>query len=791
MAQLTLHKGFSVRDGLEKPIMAFMQKLTADPANPSLHVEPVKNSRDKRVRTGRVNKQYRAVMIEIQVQGEQHFVLLDVLDHDDAYVMASSVKMSSNPVSGVTQLDFGPPGGSADTPRSEAEIAAEIESRAKKLAAEKHAAEQVAAQTAAETQENTPVVARDTDPAPTKEEDQQRQSPAPGAALRAAGLGPSDLINELGISPVATGVVFAAEHEGDLESLLADSPAWELDAILALVSGFSVDEVREDLGLGAAAEETEDTDEALLAGLKTPAAAMEFVYAPDEDALQAIIETKDFDAWRVFVHPSQKAVIDANFSGSGRVFGGAGTGKTVVAVHRANALVTRRGQLPALGSETPRVLLTTYTRALSDSLKSQMNVLNPKFPEATTQGAPGLWISGIDSLVHRILHNAQDHEISAAITQVLGVDAAFRPGPMDSRSEKEKWEQSYSLAGVELSPEKSNPEFLSQEYSMVVLAGGITTSAEYLKVARPGRGTTLNRRERKMVWSVIEIFVKKCVSDGRTTWPMMAVLAAHVLEHCETPLFDHVIIDEAQDFHAGHWRFLRASVAPGPNDIFLAEDSHQRIYGQRLVLSRFGISTRGRASRRLTLNYRTTQQNLDYAVAILAGEHWRDSEDEVDSTRGYRSSRRGPEPIIAHAEDSSGEITLAINQIQTWLAESPDAHIGVLVRTNFPVKQIVAQFREEGVDAVETRQATAAAGASVSVMTMHNAKGLEFTHVVLLGVSAASMPQRYQLAGLGEAEAADLLQRERALLYVAASRARDALMVTLSGSPSELLPVEA
>ncbi len=779
MAQLTLHKGFTVRDGLEKPIMAFMQKLTADPANPSLHVEPVQSSRDKRVRTGRVNKQYRAVMFELQSSTGQHFVLIDVLDHDDAYALATTVRMRSNPVSGVTQLDYGAAGSGGQEGRSDAEIAAEIESRARRLAAEKIAADQ--ARPGAE-------------PAPTPV---PSQPPAPGEALRAAGLGPEDLENELGISPTATGVVFAARDERDLESLLADSPAWELDALLALVSGYSIPEVRHDLGLKEPGgvdkrEDTEeDTDEELLAGLSTPAAAMEFAYAADEEALRAIIDTGDFDAWRVFVHPSQKAVIDANFSGSGRVFGGAGTGKTVVAVHRANALVTRRGQDPDPGPDTPRVLLTTYTRALSDSLKSQMNVLNPRFPEAATQGGPGLWISGIDSLVHRVLHNARDHEITAALGQVLGVDATFRPGPLDSRGEKEKWENSLSLAGVELAPEKANPEFLSQEYSTVVLAGGITGQAEYLKVPRPGRGTTLNRRERKAVWKVMEIFLKKCVSDGRITWPMMAVLAAGVLDaRGGGRLFDHVVIDEAQDFHAGHWRFLRACVPEGPNDIFLAEDSHQRIYGQRLVLSRFGISTRGRASRRLTLNYRTTRQNLAYAVAILAGEQWRDSEDEEDTTLGYRSARRGPAPIIAHARDSSEEITLAIDQIREWLAESPDAHIGVLTRTNFPVKQIVAQLREEGLAAVETRQATAAADADVSVMTMHNAKGLEFTHVVLLGVSAAAVPQRYQLAGLGEAEAADVLQRERALLYVAASRARDALMVTLSGEPSELLPAQ-
>ncbi|WP_245974859.1 3'-5' exonuclease [Corynebacterium alimapuense] len=761
--------------------MAFMQKLMADPTNPSLHVEPINNSRDKRVRTGRINKQYRAVMFELTGHNDKHFVLIDVCNHDEAYELAATVSMRSNPVSGVTQLSF------AETPSalSSVDISAEVESRAKKLAAEKIAAAAVA-EAAADATDVVDTVDSVDAVAPAVS-----ISDSPGKVLTEAGLTQAILEEQLGISPVATAVVFAVDDERDLDSLLADSPQWELDAILSLVAGFSIEQVRHDLSIEdtLATKQPEESDEVLLEGLHTPAAAMEFAYAPDEDALKAIIETRDFNAWRIFVHPSQKAVIDANFSGSGRVFGGAGTGKTVVAIHRANELVTRRGQAPTLGQHSPRVLLTTYTRTLSESLKSQMNVLNPRFPEASTQGAPGLWISGIDSLVFRVLKYARNDELAAAVQEVLGIEASVRPGPLDSRDEQEIWEQSLTLAAVELVPEKANPEFLSQEYSTVVLAGGITQQADYLRVPRPGRGTSLNRRERKAVWKVMEVFTKKCVSQDRFTWPMLAVLAAEVLTNRDQPkLFDHVIIDEAQDFHAGHWRFLRACVAEGPNDIFLAEDSHQRIYGQRLVLSRFGISTRGRASRRLSLNYRTTAQNLDYAVAILDGQLWHGSTDELDSTVGYRSSRQGPAPILARASNLAEERSLAIEQIKQWLEESPDAHVGVLTRTKFLVKQIVAQFREAGLNVVETRQATAAAEAEVSVMTMHSAKGLEFTHVVLLDVNENSMPRDYQLHGLGEAEVADVLQRERALLYVAASRARDALMITTSDRPSTLLP---
>ncbi|MHA2788872.1 3'-5' exonuclease [Corynebacterium sp. S7] len=208
-------------------------------------------------------------------------------------------------------------------------------------------------------------------------------------------------------------------------------------------------------------------------------------------------------------------------------------------------------------------------------------------------------------------------------------------------------------------------------------------------------------------------------------------------------------------------------------------------------MSHFDITIRGRASRKLTRNYRTTHETLNYAMKILEGEEWRDSSDEEDTTTGYRSLRNGPEPIVVHAATEAEQMDAVIAQLHKWQDSAQgELNFGILVRSRADVRRVTAALTSAGFDATVTRQATVAAEHDISVMTMHSAKGLEFTHVVLLGVNAQSMPQAFRLNGLAEAERDDVLQRERALLYVAASRARDALMITAVGEASELLPAE-
>src|SRR4029079_11980242 len=147
------------------------------------------------------------------------------------------------------------------------------------------------------------------------------------------------------------------------------------------------------------------------------------------------------------------------------------------------------------------------------------------------------------------------------------------------------------------------------EYAMVVLPQRITTRDEYFKVRRPGRGVSLNRERRSAVWDVIAAYRGSSSVNGSVDFGEAAALAAAMLEVRSVRPADHVLVDEGQDLNPTHWQFLRALVAEGTDDIFIAEDAHQRIYGQRVVVGRYGIKIVGR-SRRLALNYRTTAENL-------------------------------------------------------------------------------------------------------------------------------------------------------------------------------------
>lgn len=782
MVTFSLYSGLDLDGALMKPTMNFLQKLSADPTNPSLKIKTLTNAVDKRVRTGRINDQFRAVLFEIRDKDTHHFVLVDVDSHDEGNLKAerldpARLRLDVNPINGITTLI-------KEEPAAGAAVA---ESQVKAEAAAQAARELAAKQAKAVAEEKG-----------VEAELVEKQSPAPREVL--GELTPEKLWEELGIDPALTEQVLALESEDGLDALLQSRPKWEHEAVLALVAGYSVEETRDSLGLRKVteAEAAESEDARLLAGLRRAAAELEFAYVDDveTESLRSVIESGSFDQWRVYIHPEQRRMAEASYSGSARVFGGAGTGKTVVAVHRANNLVMER-----VAGAGPRVLLTTFTKGLAQGLKSQLNALNPSYPEAGEPGEDGVWVDNIDAVVRKVVSLGTPEEVEEATRRVLGV-AAPRVRPYTEMAARQVWEGALESADETMPREIANEAFLQAEYETVVLANRITSQAEYLKVARAGRGTPLNRKQRKQVWAVLESLMQTQAIDGQLFWPTMSAVGAEILNVRYEPggsMFDHVVVDEAQDFNAGHWRFLRACVAEGANDIFIAEDSHQRIYGNPLTLSHFGISTRGRASRRLTLNYRTTKENLDYALRILVGGDmdFLDAEGAVDSVGGYRSARSGPAPMIVSASSEDEEFAVAAALINGWLEEAEHAaeegkhkevRVGVMCRTRGQLSRVVSGLADEGIDAVQTKNAELASHEQVSVMTMHGAKGMEFTHVILMGVGKEVMPLRFRLKNLSEEDARSALQRERSLLYVAASRARDALVITTVGERSELLP---
>lgn len=717
---------------LRKPTFAFLEKLTEDDAAPGLHIEPIAHSRDPRVRTGRVTRQYRAVLFRLDGPTQPTYVFVGVWNHDEAIKRAQRSELTVNPVNGVSEVHL-------------------VEDRA---------------------------VA---DQPPTR----AYSVPAPSAPP-ILGYTHRELL-DLGLAPDLADRAARATSEDELLDLAGAAVEWQGLALLDLSAGTPVEDVKQKLGLELVSDTPapgEATDADVLRGFEHPAAKVSYTYIEDNEELRRVIEEGDYGAWRVFLHPEQRHYAYQPTSGSFRLSGGAGTGKTVVLVHRAADLAGRASR--------PRVLLTTFTTNLALELRESLRRLDGKVPQATSLGATGVYVSGLDAIASAVIMKAGSSSAQARAA-VLGSEVGGLARRLDSAS---AWQAAIEAGGEELPSQLRSAAFLEAEYGEVVLPHRIIELADYLKVRRPGRGVRLNRGERAAVWKVVESYRLGARATGAIDFREAAAIAAAQLdvdtERGNVRPFDHVLVDEGQDLSPTHWLLIRALVGAGPDDVFIAEDSHQRIYGRKITLKAFGINIVGR-SRRLSLNYRTTAQNLRFALRVLDPGIYSDLEDEPE-TAAYRSARGGPEVILRPLTSLTEELDAAAAQVKQWVNQAahddqPKESIAVLVRDRFHRDRVVSGLAERGVTVRPVDREAIAPGAPV-VMTMHRAKGTEFRDVLLFGVSAASMPKGLAAYDYAEDEAADARLRERSLLYVAATRARDQLVVSWSRESSPLLPTD-
>lgn len=712
---------------LKRKAWAFIEKLTTSDDSLGLHIEPITNSVDPRVRTGRVDQQFRAVLFKIQGSGpEAYYVLHGVWNHDDAIEIAKKSRLSVNPVNGVLELVQEEP----------------TVSQAPRL----------------------------TSPWDAPEPEVQAHPILPGRGITMA-----ELTDELGIDrDLATAALTAISDDelSDVADRAADHVIWQGIALLEIASGASVADVQRSLELERAAIPPDSTnDDAVIEALQRPASRTGFSVLDDDDLRRAIDE-KSFDAWRVFLHPEQRHYAERSNRGPFRLSGGAGTGKTVVLIHRARML--------ARSNPTARILLTTYTRNLADALKADLLRLDPSIVLASQLGAAGVYVSGIDAVAAAVLR--QTGNLADAALEVLGTNAVG----VSKRTNRGEWTDAMDSAGQDLPADARTVSFLEGEYALIVLPNRLTTREQYWKARRPGRGVKLDRAKRNAVWDVIETYRRRSRLDGTVDFEEATALAAAALEESGQALCDHVLVDEGQDLTPARWQLLRALVASGPDDLFIAEDSQQRIYGRQVVLGRYGIGIVGR-SRRLTLNYRTTAENLAFAVGVLSGAAFIDVEEKAANSVGYRSARSGPAPILIGTETALEELQTAADLVTGWLNEGVEpAAIAVLTRDQRQRHLLTEGLRERGVQTQEVEAGDAGTGLPL-VMTMHRAKGMEFSNVLLFGLSARTLPSPVVTKDLIDSELADALLRERSLLYVAATRARDQLACSWSGERTKLL----
>lgn len=481
-----------------------------------------------------------------------------------------------------------------------------------------------------------------------------------------------------------------------------------------------------------------------------PDAQRRFRTVENVDELRAALDAP-WERWAVFLHPSQRAFVDRDYDGPARVAGSAGTGKTVVAVHRAVRLLR--------ANPHARVLLTTFSEPLADALRRRVDVLTNE-----TSFVSRLTVAPCDAIAVELYEAAFGHrprvategQIRAALTKA-GEGSAF------------------------------NERFLFAEWTFVFDAWQVEDAAAYAAVPRLGRKNRLGSKQRERLAG---IFLAAQESLRRQHLMTMADLFGAVARQYagrpEKP-FDHVVVDEAQDLGVPELRFLAAIVAPTSNALFFAGDLGQRIFQQPFSWKGLGIDVRGRAAT-LKVNYRTSHQIREVADRLLP-PMVRDVDNREEERRGTISIFDGPAPEIAVFADAAAERAYVAAFLRTAVqAGIAPAEIGIFVRSRHQLTRAHAAAEAAGLAWADFTDRSAGTAGKVGIGIMHLAKGLEFKAVAVIACDADVLPLKERLdAVVDEADLDEVFETERQLLYVACTRARDRLLVTAGHQPSDYL----
>ncbi len=436
-----------------------------------------------------------------------------------------------------------------------------------------------------------------------------------------------------------------------------------------------------------------------VAALNRPASQWKFRLIDSERELLEVMDAP-LERWRIFLHPSQRALVTMKANGPVRVLGGPGTGKTVVAMHRARHLATE-----FFTNKDDRILVTTFTKNLARDIREQLKKLC---------GADGPGREAFSRIDVKHLH-------AWAPEYLRSRGVRFSMLSLGDKAESRRLWNSALADG----PAPDFPAaFYRDEWARVVQPNEVRDLGGYLKVMRVGRGTPLSRAQRQRACAVLERYRIALDHAGKLELGDVLRECRLFLDQQGTRPYRAVVADEVQDFGATELRLLRAVVAPGQNDVFVVGDAHQRIYATRTSLSTCGLETRGR-SKRLRINYRTTRQISGFARALLAGVAVDDLDDESDEPRGYRSLRDGPRPEIVVAKSEREEEKVILENLAKWKAAGREEEICLTARTYALLTERYATIlRTAKIPFVELEtESDAEAGAAVRLATMHRIKG--------------------------------------------------------------------
>ncbi|MCA9129857.1 MAG: AAA family ATPase [Planctomycetales bacterium] len=681
--------------GIQAKVNKLVLKFQSDPESSGLNYEKLNAAKDGSMRSLRVDQAYRVILAAPQSGNVYLFLWVD--HHDKAYDWATRHTCQINPNTGTIQL-----------------YTLEIET--------------------VDAEHIEPKV--DVGAAPVFEKLKDRH------------------LQKLGVPDDRLSMVREVTSEDKLDQIQELLPNEAYEGLFLYLAGESYESIIAEREVDEAAQ----YDVANFAeALERVQSQARFVVPKDEQELTEMLNAS-MDKWRVFLHPSQRRLVNGDKNGATRVLGGAGTGKTVVAMHRAKWLAQH-----SLDGDK-KILFTTFTKNLAIDIAQNLRRI------CTPEQMQRIEVVNLDRWVQQFLRvNAYDYEVV-----------------FDSSRLNSHWRRAIS----EKPPELDLPDsFFQEEWQQVIQPQACLTLNDYKRASRTGRGTRLSREQRVQIWTVFEEYRRQLNRNRQKETDDAYRDAAQLIREQELSLpYASIIVDEAQDMGNQAFHLLRVIVPEGKNDLFIVGDAHQRIYGRnKVVLSRCGVNIRGR-SRKLKINYRTTDEIRKWAVALLDGREIDDLDDGQDDNKLYKSLTHGAPPVIERFDNSEQQA-----QFIHALLEKGDIAAGatcVVARTNKEVATTKDHLEGLGVktSVIKHDAAEDESDDVLKLATMHRVKGLEFDQVILASMNAGLVPLPLALQNKGDQVSLDKAEtEERSLVYVAITRARKSSFVLSYGQPSSWL----
>lgn len=486
-----------------------------------------------------------------------------------------------------------------------------------------------------------------------------------------------------------------------------------------------------------------------------------FIEITGENELEKYLDG-DFEKWQIFLHPTQRVLVESDYKGSVKVTGGGGTGKTVAALHRLKRL--------SEGAPRKSVLYTTYTKALIRNVRQKIRNLHVNEDACV--------IDNIDGLLSEVASKYGIKPKGWNVLDYIKVDYG-------KTKNQEIWEDI-----VDNNLTAFDADFLYQEYLDVIAYNNITDLKAYLRQPRRGRSKALSVKQRMEIWKLVEMYVAEKKEQHYFDRSELFNITANYLNDNGIHPFAHIIADEIQDFSNPELRFLRALTPEGPNDLFMVGDPYQRIYNNRQInFSSVGINVRGKRSRRLKVNYRTTEEIKRQAVSVVKGCAYDNFDGEAEKLDGYVSLMHGPQPeyyVYPSPQEEQNAVLKFIKECHEGGISYKDIAIANPRRDG--LRDFQSSLHISGMPYKNLENSDNGDVDGIVLSTMHNMKGLEFKVVIITGINHNSFPSKpYNWNGMDKREQTNHMMNQRSLMYVAITRAMQKVLITGVGEKSELL----